>query len=51
MASSIGTDINYSRGILSSIFKCSICGKELLMFGCPDSECENYYKNSVGWNR
>ncbi|KKL68217.1 hypothetical protein LCGC14_2127210 [marine sediment metagenome] len=51
MVSTIGTDINYDRAILASVFKCSICGKELLMFGCPDSECENYYKNSVGWNR
>ena len=45
-------NVQYSnRTILESVFKCKICGKQLLMFGCPDSECENYYKNSVGWKR
>ena len=45
-------NVQYSnRAILESVFKCKICGKQLLMLGCPDSECENYYKNSVGWKR
>lgn len=51
MATSIGTDINYSRDILVNVFKCSICGKELLMFGCPDPECEGYYKKTDAWKR
>lgn len=44
MAVKIVTDINYHRSLLAFVFKCSICGKELLMFGCPDPNCKNYYK-------
>jgi sulfite reductase alpha subunit-like flavoprotein len=47
----IGTDINYSRVLLSHVFNCKSCGKELLMFGCPDSECEKYYKLTDAWKR
>lgn len=44
MATKIVTDINYHRDLLAFVFKCSMCGKELLMFGCPDPNCKNYYK-------
>jgi len=45
-------NVQYSnKVILKSIFKCNLCKKQLLMFGCPDSKCENYYKNSTGWKK
>ncbi len=47
----IGTDINYPRAILASVFKCKKCGSELLMFGCPNQECNNYYKLTEAWKR
>jgi hypothetical protein len=47
----IGSDVNYSRVILSSVFKCKLCSCELLMFGCPNSECNNYYKLTDAWKR
>lgn len=36
-----------SRPILESIFKCRICRFPLLMFGCNNKDCENYWEKRI----
>lgn len=48
---SIETDMNYPRAILSHVFKCKSCGSELLMFGCSNQECNHYYKLTDAWKK
>lgn len=43
--SKISQDIGYfgsGRAILESVFRCSDCGGQLLMFGCNTPSCENF---------
>ena len=37
----------YDTEILRSVFKCKLCGFPLLMFGCSNPNCENYYKKQL----
>ena len=39
-------NIKYHQAILSNIFKCK-CGQPLLMFGCGNKHCSNYYKTNL----
>lgn len=37
----------YSKIILSRIFLCKYCKGQLLMDGCGNKECTNYYKKII----
>ena len=32
-----------SKDLMRSIYNCPYCKQELLMFGCDNPKCENYY--------
>lgn len=36
-----------SKDLMKSIYQCSYCNKPLLMFGCDNPKCENYYKRRI----
>ena len=46
----ISQDIGYigagGKAILDSVFKCS-CGSRLLMFGCENENCDNFYLKKI----
>ena len=50
MKTKISQDIGYigtgGKTILDSIFKCS-CGSKLLMFGCENENCDNFYLKRI----
>lgn len=37
----------YSTDLLKSIFKCNKCGNPLLMFGCDNPNCNNYWEKQL----
>ena len=41
------TTVIYDKALLDSIFKCNICGRPLLMFGCDNPECNNYWEKNI----
>ena len=43
----IANDINYSRELLAYYLRCKLCGYSLLMFGCDNLSCKNYWKNNI----
>ena len=43
----IGNDINYSSELLNDYFRCTLCRYPLLMFGCDNPSCKNYWKNNI----
>lgn len=38
---------SYQCGMLNHYFRCSLCGRPLLMFGCDNPNCKNYYKKRL----
>ncbi len=45
-------NIQYSNAeILKRVFRCRECGYDLLMFGCKNSRCKNFYKSSLKRNK
>lgn len=37
----------YSSAILRQIYKCKLCGRPLLMHGCDNSKCENFFLKNI----
>lgn len=43
-----GISVQYQcRSILESVFKCNLCGCPLLMFGCDNPQCNNFWKKNL----
>lgn len=43
-----GVNAQYgNRAILDSVFKCKKCSSPLLMFGCDNNSCDNYWKDKI----
>ena len=40
------TGIIYEKKLLDYYFRCKKCKSPLLMFGCNNPNCSNYYKNN-----
>jgi hypothetical protein len=45
MATKISQDIGYKS--FGNVFKCKKCGRPLLMDGCDNPECENFYQKNI----
>lgn len=39
-----------SKELMRSIYNCPYCKQELLMFGCDNPKCENYYIKNLARN-
>jgi len=48
--SKISMDINYMQILLKRYFRCK-CGNELLMFGCDNPKCVNFWKKRISEER
>ena len=45
-------NVQYSnKAILESIFNCKVCGSPIIMFGCSNVGCSNYYKKNLNKER
>ena len=44
---------NYSGNLINYIYRCKQCGKSLLMSGCENPECDNYYirQSKIKWDK
>jgi hypothetical protein len=47
MKAKIGNDINYNRKLLVNYHICKSCGCFLLMDGCDNPTCHNFWKKRI----